>query len=283
MAVNRVVAAIDFSSEADLALTHAVAIARRHGAALTIVYVEPNISDEHHMISGNVAGAVELAEVAAEAERAANLELERRVAIASADGIDTDGVLRAGSPDEEIVAVAADLGAELTVIGTHGRTGVRRFLLGSIAERVVERTPEAALVARGAAPDDGGYRRVLVATDFSDAALAALRIAIALAAPDAQLDVMHASQDPIGAEAEASAAALVREAGALGRSIEVTMHQGAAAATIAEVADRGHHDLIALGTHGLRGVRRFLAGSVAEAVVRHARATVVVAHAPTRS
>src|SRR5262249_25411100 len=129
---------------------------------------------------------------------------ERRVATLSADGIDTDGVLRFGLPDEVIADVAADLGAELTVVGTHGRTGFKRFFLGSVAERLIKRTQATALVVRGAAPDttaapaDGGYRRVLVATDFSDAAFAALEAAIALAAPRTPIDVVHAWQYPVG-------------------------------------------------------------------------------------
>src|SRR5262245_14962483 len=132
MAITRVVAATDFSPEADLAVAHGAAIARRHGAALTLVYAEPDRGDAGREVRG---AADALAEVAAEAEAEARSELERRVATLSADGIDTDGVLRFGLPDEVIADVAADLGAELTVVGTHGRTGFKRFFLGSVAER----------------------------------------------------------------------------------------------------------------------------------------------------
>jgi nucleotide-binding universal stress UspA family protein len=291
--IARIVAATDFSPEADLALSHAVAIARRHGAALTIVYAEADrSSDEHHAIGA------ELEELAAQAEEEARQELEARVASAAAAGIDTDGVLRAGPADEVIAEVARDLGAELTVIGTHGRTGVKRFFLGSVAERLVKRTPDAALVVRGVAPE-AGFARVLVATDFSDAARAALETAFALAAPGAHIDVVHAWQYPLGtwgrlaaktaafqtirdaivAQAEAGAESVRELARARGRDVQVELRQGAPAATIADVADHGHHDLIAVGTHGHQGVRRFLLGSVAEAVVRHAHCSVVVAHA----
>lgn len=294
MTITRVVAATDFSPEADLAIAHAAAVARRHGANLTIVYAEPDRSDDGHAAHAHD----ELADVAVEADALARAELEARIATVAAGGIDTDGVLRYGAPDEVIAEVAADLDAELTVIGTHGRTGVTRFFLGSVAERVIKRTPASSLVVRGAAPE-GGYRRVLVATDFSDAAFAALSTAIALAAPDAQLDVVHAWQYPPGtwsrlaarsaayrsirdaivAQAEAGAAALAAAAAPLGRAIHVELRQGAPASTIVEHADAGHHDLIAVGTHGHRGVARFLLGSVAEAIVRHAHASVVVARA----
>ena len=287
MAITRVVAATDFSPEADLAFSHGVAIAGRLGAWLTVIHAEPD-----------AAGAGDtLAAIAAEAHAEAQGELEARVAAASSAGIDTDGVLRAGAPDEVIADVARELSAELTVIGTHGHTGVKRFFLGSVAERVVKRTTGAALVVRGA-PPEAGFARVLIATDFSDAALAALRCALALAAPDAHIDVVHAWQYPPGtwgrlaarsaayasirdaivAQAEAAAAELARDPAAEGRALAVDLRQGAPAATIADAADHGHHDLIAVGTHGHQGVRRFLLGSVAEAVVRHAHCSVLVAH-----
>src|SRR5262249_49353932 len=114
MGITRVVAAIDFSTEADLALAHAVSIAGRPGAHLTIVYAEPDASADPPAVSSHLAGAAELAEVAAEAAAEARVELERRISISAAEGIDTDGVLRAGAPDEVIADVASDLGAELT-------------------------------------------------------------------------------------------------------------------------------------------------------------------------
>jgi nucleotide-binding universal stress UspA family protein len=301
MPITRIVAATDFSPEADLALGHGAAIARHHGANLTVVYAEPDRADDAHAPIDTT--GEELAEIAAEADAEARAELEARVASAAASGIDTDGVLRYGAPDEVIADVAADLGAELTVVGTHGRTGVTRFFLGSVAERVIKRAPAAALVVRGEPPRGGGYHRVLVATDFSDAAFAALAIALAIAAPSAQLDVVHAWQYPPGtwgrlaarspafasvkdaivAQAEAAAAELALAARPLGRDGKVALHQGAAASTVCDLADHGHHDLIAVGTHGHRGVRRFLLGSVAEAIVRHARCSVVVAKATATS
>jgi nucleotide-binding universal stress UspA family protein len=296
--ITRIVVAIDFSPEADLALDHAVAIAARHGAALTIVYADANHGGDAAGLTIGGARIAELAELAAEIATEERAELERRVAAAAAAGIDTDGVIRQGAPDEVIAGVADDLGAELTVIGTHGRTGVKRFFLGSVAERLIKRTPQSSLVVRGAPVAGGAFRRVLVATDFSDAALAALRIAITLAAPDATFDVIHAWQYPIGtwgrlaermpafgairdaivSGAQAQADALAARAATFGRAIQVELIQGAAAATIHERAEAGRHDLIAVGTHGHQGVRRVLVGSVAEAVVRHAGASVVVAH-----
>jgi nucleotide-binding universal stress UspA family protein len=62
------------------------------------------------------------------------------------------GHVRFGRPDREIVLLAAELGAQLVVVGTHGRSGLGRVFLGSVAERVVRAAPCAVLVAR---PSEG--------------------------------------------------------------------------------------------------------------------------------
>ena len=303
MGIARVVAATDFSPEADLALTHAVAIAQRHGAALTLVFAEPDAPPEKD--SSRSATAEQLGAMAADAIAEAQRQLARRVPPPPPGGGGGGGVGGGGggAPDEVIADIAAELGAQLTVVGTHDHHGLRHFFRGSVAERVVKRTPEWSLVARGAAPPDGAFTRVLVATDFSDAAQAALRAAIALVAPDGVLDVLHAWQHPLGlwssviekvgafaalrdaiiAKASAGAKQVTEEAAALGRAITVELRQGVPASTISHATASGKYDLVAVGTHGHRGMKRLLLGSVAEGVVRGTACSVLVAHAPPRA
>ncbi|MCE9580526.1 MAG: universal stress protein [Deltaproteobacteria bacterium] len=303
MGIARVVAATDFSPEADLALTHAVAIAQRHGAALTLVFAEPDAPPEKD--TSRSATAEQFAAMAAAEIAEAQRQLARRAEDlrARAPGLVIETVLRPGAPDEVIADVAAELGAQLTVVGTHDHHGLRHFFRGSVAERVVKRTPEWSLVARGPAPPAGAFARVLVATDFSDAAQAALRAAIALVAPDGVLDVVHAWQHPLGlwssviekvgafaalrdaiiAKASAGAKQVTDDAAALGRTIAVELRQGVPGTTISHVAASGNYDLVAVGTHGHRGMRRLLLGSVAEGVVRSTACSVLVAHAPPRA
>lgn len=303
MGIARVVAATDFSPEADLALTHAVAVAQRHGAALTLVFAEPDAPPEKETSRSATAeqlGAMAAAEIAEAKRQLARRADELR---AAAPELVIDTVLRPGAPDEVIADVAAELGAQLTVVGTHDHHGLRHFFRGSVAERVVKRTPEWSLVARGPAPTAGAFARVLVATDFSDAAQAALRAAVALTAPDGVLDVVHAWQHPLGlwssviekvgafaalrdaiiAKASASATQVTELASALGRTVAVELRQGVPGTTISHVATSGNYDLVAVGTHGHRGMRRLLLGSVAEGVVRGTTCSVLVAHAPPRA
>jgi nucleotide-binding universal stress UspA family protein len=64
----------------------------------------------------------------------------------------------------------------------------------------------------------------------------------------------------------------------LGRPLHIELVQGPPASVITHAAERGGHDLIAIGTHGHRGFRRLLLGSVADSTIRHAPCSVLVAH-----
>ena len=83
-----------------------------------------------------------------EARRWVERTLEDWVAKARAEGLGARSALRSGAPHEEIVALARDERADLIVIGTHGRGGVSRALLGSVADRVVRLAPCPVLTVR---------------------------------------------------------------------------------------------------------------------------------------
>ena len=121
-----------------------------------------------------------------------------------------------------------------------------------------------------------------------------------MTAPGAAIDVVHAWQLPAGswgatilgqarypwstvrdavlASAQAQADKLVAGFAGLGHPLRVELVQGPPTSVITHAAEKGAHDLIAVGTHGHRGFRRLLLGSVAESVIRHAPCSVLVAH-----
>ena len=80
------------------------------------------------------------------------------------------------------------------------------------------------------------------------------------------------------AGAKAQADKLVAAHAGLGHPLHVELVQGPPASVITHAAERGGHDLISIGTHGSRGFRRLLLGSVAESTIRHAPCSVLVAH-----
>jgi nucleotide-binding universal stress UspA family protein len=130
---GRVVHPTDFSRGADAGFVLALGAAKREGAGLILVHVvEPlwsGISDET-----NVAQRMRMR---ADALAAARKGFDRLRARATKAGVRASGVVAEGWPPEQIVKVAKSRGARLIVMGTHGRTGLRKALLGSVAERVV--------------------------------------------------------------------------------------------------------------------------------------------------
>jgi nucleotide-binding universal stress UspA family protein len=139
--------ATDFSRASAKAFTTAVEVARATGAALTIAHV---LTPVLPVAAGEDPVLPETYErVHAVTRSAAQKELDRLVAKAEAAGIRTTGVLLEGTPHEAIVRALKSRRADLAVIGTHGRTGLARFFVGSVAARVVALAPCPVLTVRG--------------------------------------------------------------------------------------------------------------------------------------
>ena len=127
---RRLLVPVDFSDSSILALRHAVDLAADSGGSLTIVHV--------------VAADYGWFEIGREEYRDLDKSLQKQVAdelraLADANvprNISVDLEVRIGRPVEEILAAAAETKSDLIVLSTHGRTGLDRYLLGSVAERV---------------------------------------------------------------------------------------------------------------------------------------------------
>ena len=296
--MNKIVVGVDFSSESKLAAHQAIAIARRTGAEVVLAHVAVTV--ELPPVGPGPAAKVLAAmdsyrtliarEIERDRDRLASLRGEL-----GGQGPIVSHVLAEGFPEEALGSAAAELGAELIVVGTHGRTGLRWFLLGSVAQKVIRGAEVDVLVARRECPP-GGFRRVLVGFDFSPSSKRALGRAIEVAAPGARVDVIHFFEFPpaIGWGAtiaaidpelvEETALELTRQAEKIlaeGRAAGVDLHFSAvhrgAIPGLVHLAERDPYDLVVLGSHGRRGVRRALLGSVAEAVARRAPCSVLVA------
>jgi nucleotide-binding universal stress UspA family protein len=184
---------------------------------------------------------------------------------------------------------------DLIVMGTHGRRGVRRMLMGSVAEEVVRLAPCPVFTVRTREDGERGWpvRRVLAPHDFSDHAAAAARHAAALAVTyGAALDLLHVvdvallptatvpflgtfrvSGEEVRQRAqealEERAAALEAAFPRLG-DVGAFVRLGHPVGDILEFAEQHGVDLLVLGSHGLTGLERLLMGSVAEQVIRAA-------------
>jgi len=143
MSWKKILCPVDFSEGAGQAQSVAVSMAKEAGAELVLTYVwQPPM---YTMGEGILLAPDLITDLIADAEA----NLANRKATVEAQGIRVSTLLLTGAPWNEIVeAVARDPAIDLVVMGTHGRTGLRHALLGSVAEQVVRRAACPVLVVR---------------------------------------------------------------------------------------------------------------------------------------
>ncbi|HEY7956476.1 MAG TPA: universal stress protein [Polyangia bacterium] len=141
--IHRILVPTDFSEPSERALEVAIELARRFGARLFLfhAYVAPS----YVFPEGLEPTTPELVE---QLERTMRAELELRAVRVRTAGVTAEVGTGVGPHDQEICRRARELGADLIVMGTHGRTGIRHALLGSVAEKVVRRAPCPVLTVR---------------------------------------------------------------------------------------------------------------------------------------
>ena len=297
MALTTIIVGCDLSTGSDVALDRAMQLAEQHGAKIVLVHAQADdapIEDvDNEMLKqlGEVTAALRVVEAR---------ELAARLDTIQKRGLAADVISRIGPPAEVLIAAAAERKAELIVVGTHGRTGLARILIGSQATEVIRISTVDVLVCRGATT--GPFAKPLVAHDFSPAAAIALEHTAFLCPPKTPIEVVHAWQLPAGswgatllgqarfpwntvrdavvAGAKGQADKILAAAEAAGHDVHVELVQGSPSDVLTTAAAKGGHDLIAVGAHGHRGMRRLLLGSVAESTIRHAACTVLVVHGP---
>lgn len=204
---------------------------------------------------------------------------------------------RAGIPDAIICDVAEDTRADLIVLGTHGRTGLRHILLGSTAERVLTMAPCPVLTVRlpEEAERQGAGRpirlmHVAVPIDFSDCSMEALEYGVRIAKDGgASVTLLHILEPlsygidlTFGHAAEQNRqqiAAQLKQAAdeieARGVSVRPVIRGGVPADSILDYIHSSDCDLVVMGTQGRRGIAHVVKGSVAEAVLRRAPCPVL--------
>ncbi|MEW6281953.1 MAG: universal stress protein, partial [Candidatus Eremiobacterota bacterium] len=168
-------------------------------------------------------------------------------------------------------------------VAPHGRSGIRRFLLGSVAEHVLRHAPCPVLLTRAGSRLSGdGFRNILVPVDGSRESEQVLPLLSQVATPGGRVilvratDLGEAPVDP--SEREEIQALLRRQLEGLsipGWTVDYRVEDAPAAEVILYLAEQNPVDLIAMTTHGRAGLSRALLGSVAERVARHAPCPVL--------
>ncbi|MDB5040411.1 MAG: universal stress protein [Candidatus Eremiobacteraeota bacterium] len=204
---------------------------------------------------------------------------------ATGAGVASDTQVLHGQCVQAIESLVRQNGSQAIVVGTHGRTGLARSLLGSVAEGLLRRCDIPVVVVH-----EGDVTRmgpIAVAFDESPAAHAALGTAIAIgAARGIPIALIHISGAPTAVDSgrvDALMAGAAKRAAAQGVNAEVVVRNGRAPETLLAAADELDCSMIVMGTHGRPFVERLMLGSVAAYVVQHARIPVVTVRRATSS
>ncbi|WP_137285381.1 universal stress protein [Halorussus salinisoli] len=224
---------------------------------------------------------------------------ERTCAKLSMTGVKTKEAVHTDVPHTAILQYAKDQGIDLIVMGTHGRTGVERYLLGSVTEKVVRLSdvPVLTVKAEGCGEVTYPYTDILVPTDGSEGAEAAVGPAVDIAHTyDARvhaLSVIDTMAMGVDVWSGAILDALEESAQSAVESIEEQATEASVSAVETAIEHRNPYrgilsyveehdiDLVVMGTHGRSGIERYLLGSVTEKTVRTSPVPVMTVRQPT--
>jgi nucleotide-binding universal stress UspA family protein len=296
---ERILVPLDGSELAQIALPYAEKLAGVLGSQIILIYISESADDRyHHMHQFYLQQMVE----------ATKQNAERSLDKREGRAIKVDSVILVGDPAEEIVDYAGKEDIGLIVMSTHGRSGIKRWAMGSVAEKVLRATkqPMAIIRAKGARPDMLGERsilsKILVTLDGSKESEAVIPyieelasklqaeiILLQVIAPD--YHIYAAGGPEYGIYAEPQMESMKKFARDYLEGISARLKQrevvtkpeiifGTAAEAIINFADQTNASLVAMTTHGRSGVSRWALGSVAERVLRAGNTPLLLVRTP---
>jgi len=274
----------DESESSKAALSEAAHWIKRHGGKILLVHavyfdeeefgIAPDQLDRRLKVGGKIC-------------------IQAKETLATGFDIEVDSLLCEGDPPEVIQDIAKGKKADLIVLGTYGRKGLKRLLMGSVTSQVIVNSPTDVLVVKKPCAEcPGTYRSILVPFDGSVSSERALGIACNLSKiDDAEITALYvipryeemveffrtsSIQKSLRLEAQKIIDKARELASGEGVSIKTLMDEGNAGDKIIETAGINGSDLVVMGTSGWRGVNRAIMGSSTERVIIHATCPVLV-------
>jgi nucleotide-binding universal stress UspA family protein len=301
VSITRILCPVDFSDCSRLALQYAVAMGKWYGAGVTAVHAFENrpVIDAVPLHRGQPVVLKDLDPAAV------RTNLTEFVEHAVGDAPVDIELVEGRDVCDEMLRTAGRIGADVIVMGTHGRSGLQHLLLGSVAEKIVRNASRPVLLVPPAAAQDGSpldvpFTRIVCAVDFAGESRQAFRLALELAEEaDAHLTLVHAIEVPpelqecvtgseidvpmVRAAADAAARQQLRDmVPADARTyckIHTDVRQGQASRAILQAAREHSATLIVMGVHGGNVFDRLIFGSNTHAVLRGARRPVLAVRA----
>ena len=279
--IQNILVPTDFSEHSERALALAVDMALRTGATLHLFHVMDPLEGDHF-------SPLHLAPETKALKEPVDVSVYEMLQ-KSIEPYDTEGLRvelvkqRSARVAPAVVRYAEREKIDLIVMGSHGRSGFKRLLLGSVAAEVLRRAPCSVLtVPEGAAVHAEGLRKILVPIDLSDNSIEVLQWAHEVepfAFPTSLTGVatIYDIVPDLHAMVETRMKELLGEIGGVSVSYRLHIADGHVASTILEFVDDLGSDFIVMGTRGMSKTERFFIGSVCDRVVRSAKCPVLAA------
>jgi nucleotide-binding universal stress UspA family protein len=278
--INSIVAALDGSELAEGILAYVRRLLHSEDAEVVLLRVVPPEDD---------------ARALQEHKDGAQAYLDRMVAKLGEEGISARGRLVEGDPADGILRVVEEEQPSLLALTTHGRSGLARWIRGSVAERVLRRCPVPVLMAKaveGELKEVPEFKRILLPLDGSDRSAAILPLVEHVAGlHNAEVILLRVAwSGPMAADYPVHAVPLIvtpekveeslkphaDRLAAAGVKVRTQAAFGIEAGSILDALEEEDVDLLAMTTHGRSGLDRWLLGSVTEKVLRHAQCPLLI-------
>lgn len=291
--IKKILCPLDFSKCSKIALKNAVELAKKLNSELhlfhaILLYEDDSYKPDDRLPDNIVSYAL-----------IEDISKQKLKNIASDHQIDDFKIVtasaRAFSAAEEILNYAEDNKIDLIVMGTHGRSAISHFLLGSVTERTIRMAGCPVLTFRKESKSVNDFKNIIVPIDFSDHSKLALRYALEVAKVYAsEITVFHSIEQQVHPAFYTSGKISLFEIDAELRQratdammefrteldmseIKTKYHlaEGPAYHEIINYIKNENFDLLVIATHGLKGLEHFLIGSTTEKVIRHAELPVL--------
>jgi nucleotide-binding universal stress UspA family protein len=288
MNIKKILVPSDFSESANRAIDQAIYFATANNAEITILHARVMYEDNPEKLP-----ELEDRELKREEELLKKLKIDtnRHIEI----NIKHE-VIRGFSVHSALLAYINSNEFDLILIGTHGRSKINQFLLGSVAEKVVRYAPYPVITVPPTSRIDNKYRKIVIPYDFSEHAHLALKnAAFFIKDSDSKIEILYVLEDKyeplldgfeqqsvfesmpfIKKKAKEKLAKTIAELPQPGKiTYNFTLKTGTPHKEITQYVKEVDADLVIMATHGLVGIDRFILGSTTERVIRSVNAQIL--------
>jgi nucleotide-binding universal stress UspA family protein len=274
---QKILCPVDFSKSSSRAFDYALKLAKTYDATVHLLHVVEPVASAGYDVP------VAYADLTTDLRDASKRELQKFQARAAKTGVKVTARVLLGDVDTELLRAIKKEKSDLVVMGTHGRRGFERLVLGSETERMIRQCPVPLMVVHahekhGAAP--ASIRRILVTTDFSpdtrDAVTQALfltresgaNLTLLHVVPDLVVEAGDKDREPLLRGIVTELDRLIPPTARKWCAVETRVELGLPVEVIPQILTSGKFDLLVMNIHGKNTLERTFIGSTAERTLR---------------